>query len=347
MGTKRKRIVIIGGGFAGSYAVRKLQHAGAVTLIDTKSYFEFTPSVLRTIADISHLEKIQVSHTTYLQHAEFVQGAVTRITNKDVAIGSRRIAFDYLIIASGSQYAAPIKEENMVLGMRGEELKEYAGKVKAAERILIVGGGLVGVELAAEIIEAYPKKKVTIINASASLIERCNKKAIAAAERFFKQRNVELIMGERMIGATGRRFKTSKGTIRKADLCFLCTGIKPNSSFMPKEHLDSRGFVNVNDKLQVHGQQHMFAVGDVNAIHEEKTAQNAEQQAKVAAKNIIHMETGKRLLPYQSKARVMVMSLGKKEGILTYKNMAIGGRIPAMLKEFIEWREMGKLRTDH
>jgi NADH dehydrogenase FAD-containing subunit len=55
-------VVIIGGGFAGTYCAQLLENDMKVTLIDTKEHFEFTPSFLRLIVQPSKLRTIQVGH---------------------------------------------------------------------------------------------------------------------------------------------------------------------------------------------------------------------------------------------------------------------------------------------
>src|SRR3989338_1453004 len=131
----------------------------------------------------------------------------------------------------------------------------------------------------------------------------------------------------------------------KADLVFLCTGIKLNSRCMSKilsYCLNERRLIIVNEYLQVKGFSNVFAAGDITDVKEEKTAQNAEKQAGVAVKNIINIEKGKALEKYKSKPRIMVISLGKWNGISVYKNFVLTGLIPGILKSLIEWREMIK-----
>ncbi len=341
-----KKIVIIGGGFAGALAAYKLEKDFDVILIDTKDYFEFTPSILRTIIEPAHLKKIQVRHSHYLHRAQLWQEEVTSITEKNAKTASKTILYDYLIIASGSTYHSPIKEKKVVFAARADELRDYAQRLSAAENVLIIGGGLVGVELAAEIITAYPKKKVTIVHAKRALIERSPMKAREYAQRFLEHKGVKIIFNERVVSSNNGSI-TDKGNRWIADLTFLCTGIKPNYKFM--EHscstsLNERRNICVNTFLQVQGFQHIFAAGDITNIAEEKTAQNAEKQAEIVVKNIYHLENEETLEEYTSSPRVMVISLGKWDGMLIYKNFVLTGIIPGILKTIIEWKTIRRYR---
>ena len=172
-----KKIVIIGGGFVGSYCAKVLENDFDTTLIDTNDYFEFTPSVLRVIVEPKNLKNIHVMHKDYLSKTKIIVGIVKEVNKKYVVVNGKKINFDYLIICSGSRYEIPIKEQNVLIPTRIETLKKSSNKLKKAKNIVIIGGGIVGVELAAEIIEKFPKKKVTIIEYQKSLIYRNCKKS--------------------------------------------------------------------------------------------------------------------------------------------------------------------------
>ena len=86
--------------------------------------------------------------------------------------------------------------------------------------------------------------------------------------------------------------------------------------------------------------ENIFAAGDVNDVKEEKTAQNAEYHAKTVVKNIINLEEGKELVPYETNSRIMIISLGRWNGILTCKNFTLTGFIPGILKSLVEWKTM-------
>lgn len=342
-----KKIIIMGGGFAGAYCARKLEKDFEVTIIDSKDYFEFTPSVLRTIVEPDHINKIQVRHSQYLHQVKIINEEVKNISPTAVIIKSGFLTFDYLILCSGSTYHTPIKEKNLVITSRAEELREYAEKLKEAQTVLIIGGGLVGVELAAEIVLAYPSKSVTMVHAKSELMERNPAKAREYAQKFLEQKGVQIMFNERVVSFGKKGYTSDKRNTLTADLAFLCTGIKPNYEYMEKycsTSLNERQNICVNPFLQVQGYSHIFAAGDLTNIAEEKTAQNAEKQAEIVVRNIYHLEKNEPLAEYHSKPRVMVINLGKWDGMLVYKNFVLKGIIPGILKRLIEWKTMRRYR---
>lgn len=337
-----KKVVIIGGGFAGAHLAKLLENSFHVTLIDTKDYFEFTPGILRTIVHPEHMKKIQVLHSDYLHTVKRIHGEVTDFTIQFVVVGKRKIPFDYLFVCSGSRYNTPIKEKNIVLPNRGDALRKAHHQLDEAENVLIVGGGVVGVELAAEIIDSYPGKHVTLVHGGAHLLERSPALAQSYAERFFKKRGLTILYNDRLTVDT-KNFVTQKGIALDADLCFFCTGIIPNTELFSKHFassLNERKQVHVLGTLQLENYPHIFVVGDLNDIPEEKTAQAAEKQAAIAATNLFRLENNQTLLSYSSAPKVMVISLGHFRGILSYKNYVLTGFFPAVLKLFIEWKTM-------
>ncbi len=350
-----KKIIIIGGGFAGALAAKKLEKEKfSVTLVDAKDYFEFTPSVLRTIFEPEHIKKIQVLHRNYLFKTRIIVGEVKKISEKNVIVKpindfQRKLYFDYLVIASGSSYNSPMKEKNLVVSTRANTLMDCYEKLCSSEKILIIGGGLVGVELAAEIIWHYGRnsKKIEIVHACPELIERNPKKARQYAEGFLEKNGVKIIFSERVVKGNKGTFTTDKGTKIKTDMAFLCTGITPNFEFMEENFsslLNKENQVKVNQHLQLRGFSNIFVAGDIISVKEEKTAQNAECHAKIVVKNICRLEKKKKLCRYRPRPRIMVISLGKWNGILTYKNLSLTGIIPGVLKTLIEWKTMRRYR---
>ena len=344
-----KRLVIIGGGFVGATVARELEGEFHVTLIDSKDYFEFTPSILRTIVEPDHMKKVQLLHSHYLKKAVLIREEVEEITEKNVVLKKKKVPYDYLVLALGSRYNSHIKESNVVLAMRATILREAHKELDQAKHVVIIGGGLVGIELAAEIAEHYTDtKKVTLIHSRNELIPRQTSKARLYAKRFFEKRNVALLLEDRLVDIKDSVLYTKKGRKIKADMFFLCVGIKPNTKLVEKsfpKSLTERGAVSVNEYLQVKDLSHVFSAGDVSGIAEEKTAQNAERAACVIVENLRRkLREEKELKKYENKSRVMITSLGKWRGILTYKNMTLTGIVPGLLKSVVEWKSMRKFR---
>ena len=58
----KRRVVVIGGGFAGRRAFRMLKHEFDTTLVDAKGFFEFTPAALRCIVEPTHAKTVVLDH---------------------------------------------------------------------------------------------------------------------------------------------------------------------------------------------------------------------------------------------------------------------------------------------
>lgn len=347
-----KRVLVIGGGFAGAVAVRYLEkHSNfKVTLIDNKEYFEFTPGILRTIINPEHIKKIEIKHSDYLKRAEVIIGEV-RILKKKEAVaysnGKKRIiGFDYCVVASGSKYSSPIKEKNLVMTNRSKELSTYHKNIERANKILIIGGGLVGTELAGEIVSEYKGKKITVIESSGMLMNRQFPDVREYALEFMKKNGVEVIFNEKVIKSYNGKFITDKNRRISADAAFFCTGIKPNFEFMRNEFskVITEKKIKVNEYLQIAGEKNIFSAGDIVQIEQEALAQNAEIMGKIVAKNILRMSKGREMIKYKPRNRIMVISLGRWKGIIAYREFRIFGIISAILKMLIEKWFMWKLR---
>lgn len=344
-----KKVIVIGGGFAGSLIARKLEKYFNLNLIDSKDYFEFTPGILRTIVEPQHINRIQILHKDYLKKANVILGSVDEIGKDYLKVNNKKIKFDYLCICSGSRYKTPIKEQNLIITARATNLKKNYEKLCKANKILIIGGGLVGVELAAEISTHYKEKEITIVHSGDKLIGRNKGKTIRHAEEFLKKRGVKIIYNERVIDAkeNGKTYHTDKNREIKTDLAFLCTGITPNFEFMNKNFknkLNYKNFIKVNEYLQLEGTKNIFVAGDVNSTEVEKTAQNSEIQARIVLKNILSLENNRKLKKYKQHKTPLVISLGKFNGVFESNYFVFTGLIPGIMKTLIEKREMLKLR---
>src|SRR5262245_48697109 len=109
---ERKRVVIIGGGFSGIAAARALRHAEAdVVLVDRRNHHIFQPLLYQVAmatlspADIAppirQLEVQQRNLSVLLAEVTGVDVSSRMIVASSPGVGSRKIAFDYLVVATG------------------------------------------------------------------------------------------------------------------------------------------------------------------------------------------------------------------------------------------------------
>lgn len=147
-------------------------------------------------------------------------------------------------------------------------------KIKAAQSILIVGGGPTGVELAGEIAVDFPEKKVTLVHNGSRLLEFLGPKASSKTLDWLKSKKVEVKL-ERTVNLNnisdgGHMYVTSSGETIKADCHFLCTG-KPLASSWLKEtilrdSLDEFGRLMVDVNMRLKGRKNIFAIGDITDV---------------------------------------------------------------------------------
>src|ERR1700756_3104284 len=175
---ERKRVVIIGGGFAGVAATRALRHADVdVVLIDRRNHHIFQPllyqvptavlSPAEIAAPIRQLEVKQKNLSVLLAEVTGIDVASRAIEASSPGVGIRKIAYDYLVVATGmrpsyfghdefAQYAPGLKNLSDAETIRAKILGAFelaATTEDEAERarqmtFVLVGAGPSGVELA-------------------------------------------------------------------------------------------------------------------------------------------------------------------------------------------------------
>ncbi|KAF5751691.1 FAD/NAD(P)-binding oxidoreductase family protein [Tripterygium wilfordii] len=319
---EKRRVVVVGGGIAGSLVAKSLQFTADVTLVDPKEYFEITWASLRPMVEPSFGEKSVINHKDYLTNGRTFASSVTNITDSHVLIAEGRlIPYDYLVIATGHKDPVPKTKTK-----RLDQFKAENEKITSAQSILIVGGGPTGVELAGEIAVDYPDKKVTLVHKGSR-----SKKVDVKLEQ-----SVDLSS----ISDGGKIYQTSSGEPIEADCVFVCTGKPLSSAWLKgtilKDNLDEHGRLMVDGNLRVKGRENIFAIGDITGIHEIKQGYLAQEHASVAAKNIkLSMAGGKesKMATYKaSSSGLAIVSLGRKEAVAQFPFTTMIGCIPGMIK---------------
>src|ERR1700733_2532540 len=178
---RRKRILIVGGGFAGIAAARALKRADAeVLLVDRRNHHIFQPllyqvatavlSPAEIAAPIRQLEVKQRNLGVLLAEVTGVDVGSRTIEASSPGVGVRKLAFDYLIVATGmrpsyfghdefARHAPGLKTLNDAETIRAKILSAFelavvtedAGERARLMTFVLVGAGPTGVELAASL----------------------------------------------------------------------------------------------------------------------------------------------------------------------------------------------------
>lgn len=283
-----------------------------------QNYFLHAVSTLRASVDLRVAKKTIVPYTNLLKNGVVIQAEVAELQANQVLLHGRAepLRFDYCVVATGSSYSMPAKvaEPDAARAYaRYEELVALLSKPEI-KNVVVVGGGSVGVELAAEVAEAHPTKSVTLVHPATELISGEKLKAqfrIGVMEQLAKlgvkvltQQRVELPAhngaegGSRyVLGASiGGQVVTTTGTVLPVDVLFQCAGARTNTKCLTANFgaaLDgATGRLRVNAHMQVEGHPSIYAVGDIAGTHT-KRAMFASQQGEIAAKNIAALVGGK------------------------------------------------------
>lgn len=158
------RVAIVGGGYAGFTLARELDPHIDVTLIEAREAFVMTPATPRVSVEPALLDRIVIPYDRLLKRGRVVRGRATMVDHGGVQLDDgRRVEAETIVIATGSQYAAPFKPQDDSIAAFKEALLNASRQIAASVSVVIVGTGAVGVELAGEIKTAYPGKSVTLV----------------------------------------------------------------------------------------------------------------------------------------------------------------------------------------
>jgi NADH dehydrogenase FAD-containing subunit len=214
--------------------------------------------------------------------------------------------------------------------------------------ILVVGGGLAGTEIAAEL-ATRTSKKITLIHSKDRMIERNPEKASNYAYHFLRSKGVDIKFNERVTEHMEGYFKTNQGNKYFYKMAIWCAGISFDIPFLDKTDFphckDKEGHILDNNYLLVNPHKYIFAGGDVANTKEEKTAQNADRHAKTIANNIICLDKGKDMKKYKPRTGPLVISLGPWKGLLVAGNFVFSGLMPGIMKHLIEMAVIFRLKN--
>ncbi len=345
----KTRVAIVGGGYGGYALAIGLDPHVDVILIDAREAFVHNVAAIRAIVDPTLLRQIVIPYDRLLKRGRFVCGRVTEIHEGGVRLADgSAIEADIVVAATGSHYAAPFKPQGDSVADFSVRLAEVAAQVKAADRVVIVGAGAVGVELAGEIKAVYADKQVALLSSAARLFPGYPAKLHAGLVRRLKALGVDLHLGDgaKTLEATDRpsvgEVRLESGA-RLSGLIFPAVGTRIAESpihALPGVERRNNGQVAVDAWLRPSRWRNVFALGDVAHTGDTMTVVGTTRQAPWLAQTLRHVASGKRvektkpytpwpvppiLLPLGSRRGVSVLPLGKS-------GMVVGDGVTSSLK---------------
>ena len=211
--------------------------------------------------------------------------------------------YDKLVMTTGSWPIIPpidgINSENILLCKNYNQANEIIKESKNAEKIVIVGGGYIGIEL----VEAFAEsgKQVTLVDGLDRILNKyLDAEFTSVLEHDLQERGVTLALNqtvEKFVANESGAVTAVKTPVGEyeADLVILCVGFKPNTDLLKdKVEMLPNGAIVVDEYMRT-SDEAIFAAGDSCAVHYNPTggsayiplATNAVRMGALVGKNIV------------------------------------------------------------
>ena len=206
------RVTIVGGGYGGITVAKALDDIAEVTLVEQKDTFVSHAAALRAVVDRDWAEKIFLPYDQLLTNGRVIHGTAMAVRGTTVEVsGHGPIEADYLVLATGTAYPFPAKHMEPSSVVAKARIERVHANLEQSSRVLIVGAGAVGIELAGEITSVFPDVKVTMLEAADKILPAGDYKpeireAISAQ---LTQRGVEIITGDSLGDRKSTRLNSS------------------------------------------------------------------------------------------------------------------------------------------
>jgi 3-phenylpropionate/trans-cinnamate dioxygenase ferredoxin reductase subunit len=269
-------IVIVGAGEAGgraALALREAGFAGRIALVGEETHppYERPPLSKAAIADAATPAPVVIGDGGRLAElgVERIAGvaavAIDRRERRLELADGRRLSYDALVLATGARARPlPLPGAELALTLRTfEDALRIRERIHAAGRVAVVGGGFIGLEIAAS--ARSLGREVTLMEADSRLLRRSTPEPLAAAlEARHAAEGVEIVKSVRIerIAATARGvvIHTSEGA-READVVVAGVGASPRVELADAAGLAVDNGVRVDGSLRT-SDPAIYAIGD-------------------------------------------------------------------------------------
>jgi NADH:ubiquinone reductase (H+-translocating) len=280
------RIVVIGGGYAGSHAAVAARRAGGeVTVIDQDGLHGFLPRLAGVAAGRLRAGDARTPLGELLG-VEVLRGSARRVESADRVVGladGTSVPYDGLVVTVGSRTTVspvPGADEHAWSLHTPDDALALRGALRTAPQLVVVGGGATGVQLAAEVAAARPELPVRLVEAGPRLLPAEPKLLGSSMHRLLDDAGVELHLGVPVAAIDAEGAALADGQ-RLEGLVVWAGGWDADAStlFPRAETIDGR--VVVGRDLTVKGYDRVLAAGDI-AAHRDVLGRPLPMSAQIA-----------------------------------------------------------------
>jgi len=394
-------VLIVGLGAAALALVRQLPAGSVATVVEPKDFIEFTPGCLRGFCDVEHWKSLVVSVQDALENAcpsaaqaSWLKGRVEVMRERSALVDTEQmsnisssgseplpkalleIPFDYAIVCTGSANGLwkPEAASSCNLALREAQMTAQRDRLAAAEkaalreednggfpRVVIHGAGIVGVELAAEIVEYFPglQSHVVLLSRGERILPSHPESVAVYAAQWCERNGVQIKCGDDC-SSYQAWLESKQENVQSCVVSYFCVGGKPLlPKFEPPAAQDSKGYVVVNREMRIMGDVEnprvwadgrVFAFGDCAEVlgyegQIPKIIYPAEGIASTVAHNLAasinHRDNGaKEVAPMLSPT---IISLGSRDAVMDVSGHHIwSGYLSSFTKYMIEKSKMSQ-----
>lgn len=296
-------IVIIGSGFAARQLVKNIRKQDAsvpLTLIAADSMDEYNkPDLSHVISQNQRAEDL--TRQTAGEFAELFNLRLfpyTWVTDIDAAAHvvkatEKTWQYDRLVLATGaSAFVPPIEGRELIITLNSQQ--EYQASetgLRDAQRVMIVGGGLIGTELAMDFCRAG--KSVTLVDHAASILSSLMPAEVSSRlQHHLTDMGVHLLLKSQLQSLSktegGIRAVLDRNRSVEVDAVIAATGLRPETALAHRAGAEIQRGVKVNSYLQT-TQPDIYALGDCAEINGQVLPflQPIQLSAMYLAKNLL------------------------------------------------------------
>lgn len=319
--SEHKRVVIVGGGFAGIEIAKSLKNSGyQVVMIDRHNYHTFQPllyqvatSALEADSIAYPIRKIFANHKNFY----FRMGEVKEILAEEnkIITSINELSYNYLVIATGAQTnffgnegltisAMPMKSVPEALDLRSLILQNFEKalvisnkrKRQSLMNFVIAGAGPTGVELAGALGELkqnilpkdYPeldlsKMNIYLIQSRDRVLPALSESSSEKTKKYLEELGVTVVLNTRVLDFHGDYVQTNQEEDYIAKTLIWTAGVEGAPiNGIKVESINKGNRIVVDEYNLVRGYDNIFAIGDVACIQNDDTPRGHPMVAPVA-----------------------------------------------------------------